>query len=295
MTAPTMLDTPDLLETPEMPVMISVRGLSKQYVRGHDGGASFHGGLAALVRLFRHQAVGPAAAKSDTFWALDDISFDIHYGERVGIIGRNGAGKSTLVKILSRVIYPTRGEARLRGRLVSLLEVGTGFNGDLTGRENVYMNASIHGLSRSEINARFDDIVEFSGVQGFLETPVKRYSSGMQMRLAFAVAAHLDPDILILDEVLTVGDLDFQQKCLERVKLLVSEGRTLLFVSHSIDALTNFCDRCIWLDGGKVRGDGPTSKVVAEYRQSQSAHGSPGLAEAQQPGLTAAPIGAVIG
>ena len=211
------------------------------------------------------------------FWALDDVSFDIQYGERVGIIGRNGAGKSTLVKILSRVVYPTRGEARLRGRLVSLLEVGTGFNGDLTGRENVYMNASIHGLSRSEINKRFDDIIEFSGVQSFLDTPVKRYSSGMQMRLAFAVAAHLDPDILILDEVLTVGDLDFQQKCLERVQLLVSEGRTLLFVSHSLEALTSFCDRCIWLDGGKIRADGPTEEILDEYRE-QSAFGRPPVA-----------------
>ena len=257
-----------------MPVMISVRGISKQYARGHEGGRSFHGGLSSLLRLLRHETIGPPAVKSDTFWALDNVSFDIHYGERVGLIGRNGAGKSTLVKILSRVVYPTCGEARLRGRLVSLLEVGTGFNGDLTGRENVYMNASIHGLSRSEINARFDEIVEFSGVQSFLDTPVKRYSSGMQMRLAFAVAAHLDPDILILDEVLTVGDLDFQQKCLERVQLLVSEGRTLLFVSHSLEALTSFCDRCIWLDDGKIRADGPTREILAEYRHSQSTAGN---------------------
>jgi lipopolysaccharide transport system ATP-binding protein len=263
-----------------MPVMISVRGISKQYARGHEGGRSFHGGLASLLRLLRHETIGRPTTTNDTFWALDNVSFDIHYGERVGIIGRNGAGKSTLVKILSRVVYPTCGEARLRGRLVSLLEVGTGFNGDLTGRENVYMNASIHGLSRSEISARFDDIVEFSGVQSFLDTPVKRYSSGMQMRLAFAVAAHLDPDILILDEVLTVGDLDFQQKCLERVQLLVSEGRTLLFVSHSMDSLANFCDRCIWLDGGKIRADGPTKEILAEYRESQTSAGHPVLVEA---------------
>jgi ABC-type polysaccharide/polyol phosphate transport system ATPase subunit len=253
--------------------MISVRGISKQYARGQEGGRSFHGGIASLLRLLRHETLGPPAVKSDMFWALDDVSFDVHYGESVGIIGRNGAGKSTLVKILSRVVYPTRGEARLRGRLVSLLEVGTGFNGDLTGRENVYMNASIHGLSRSEINERFDDIVEFSGVHSFLDTPVKRYSSGMQMRLAFAVAAHLDPDILILDEVLTVGDLDFQRKCLERVQLFVSEGRTLLFVSHSLDALTSFCDRCIWLDRGRIRADGPTQEILEEYRLSQSAAG----------------------
>src|SRR5215212_747913 len=244
-----------------MPVMISVRGISKQYARGHEGGRSFHGGLASLLRLLRHETIGAPEVANDTFWALDNVSFDIHYGERVGIIGRNGAGKSTLVKILSRVIYPTCGEARLRGRLVSLLEVGTGFNGDLTGRENVYMNASVHGLSRSEISARFDEIIEFSGVHEFLDTPVKRYSSGMQMRLAFAVAAHLDPDILLLDEVLTVGDHEFQQKCLERVRKLVSEGRTLLFVSHSEGSIMKFCDRCIWLESGKVRRDGPTREV----------------------------------
>ena len=253
--------------------MVSVRGISKQYVRGQATARSFHGGLAALARLLRHETIGPPAARSDTFWALDDVSFDIRYGERVGIIGKNGAGKSTLVKILSRVVYPTCGEARLRGRLVSLLEVGTGFNGDLTGRENVYMNASIHGLSRSEINERFDEIVEFSGVQTFLDTPVKRYSSGMQMRLAFAVAAHLDPDILILDEVLTVGDLEFQRKCLDRVQRLVSEGRTLLFVSHSMDSLASFCDRCIWLEAGRIRADGPTDEILDEYRRSETLAG----------------------
>ncbi len=280
MTAPTLVTPGSPKTAPDLPVMISVRGVSKQYARGQEGGRSFHGGLAALARLLRHETLGPPRVKSDTFWALDNVSFDIHYGERVGIIGRNGAGKSTLVKILSRVVYPTCGEARLRGRLVSLLEVGTGFNGDLTGRENVYMNASVHGLSRSEINDRFDDIVEFSGIESFLDTPVKRYSSGMQMRLAFSVAAHLDPDILILDEVLTVGDLDFQQKCLERVQLLVSEGRTLLFVSHSMESLADFCDRCIWLDNGKIRGDGPTHEILDEYRRSQTSAGHALTAEA---------------
>jgi lipopolysaccharide transport system ATP-binding protein len=262
------------------PTMISVRGISKQYVRGQENGHSFHGGLAALLRVLRHQTIGPPREESGIFWALDNVSFDIQYGERVGIIGRNGAGKSTLLKILSRVVYPTTGEARLRGRLVSLLEVGTGFNGDLTGRENVYLNASIHGLSRSEINERFGDIVEFSGVQSFLDTPVKRYSSGMQVRLAFAVAAHLDPDILILDEVLTVGDIDFQQKCLERVQELVSEGRTLLFVSHSLDALTAFCDRLIWLEKGRVKGDGPTDVILDEYRRARNAAGPLSTADA---------------
>ncbi|MDP8924659.1 MAG: ABC transporter ATP-binding protein [Chloroflexota bacterium] len=233
------------------------------------------------MRALRNQKVDPTRAKRDSFWALDNVSFDIRYGERVGIIGRNGAGKSTLLKILSRVVYPTAGEARIRGRLISLLEVGTGFNGDLTGRENVYLNASIHGLSRAEISERFDQIVEFAGVHAFLDTPVKRYSSGMQMRLAFAVAAHLDPDILLLDEVLTVGDHEFQEKCLERVRRLVSEGRTLLFVSHSTESVLKFCDRCIWLEGGRVRRDGPTEAVLAEYvgpdaSSSRTSRGRPG-------------------
>ena len=256
----------------ERPVMISVRGVSKQYTRGPEDGRSVHGGLSALLRVLRRRQLDPARNKRDTFWALDNVSFDIRYGERVGIIGRNGAGKSTLLKVLSRVVYPTTGEARIRGRLISLLEVGTGFNGDLTGRENVYLNASIHGLSRSEIGDRFEQIIEFAGVHDFLDTPVKRYSSGMQMRLAFAVAAHLDPDILLLDEVLTVGDYEFQQKCLERVRRLVSEGRTLLFVSHSVEAITKFCDRCIWLDGGRVRRDGPTEEVLGDYVGPDAVH-----------------------
>lgn len=246
-------------------VAISARGISKQYSRGPDGGWSVHGGVGALVRSLRGGGKKEPRAKRDTFWALDDVSFEVTRGERVGIVGRNGAGKSTLLKVLSRVVFPTKGAATIRGRLTSLLEVGTGFNENLSGRENVYLNASIHGLSRSEIDSRIDDIVEFAGVRPFLDTAVKRYSSGMQMRLAFAVAAHLDPDILLLDEVLAVGDLSFQQKCLERVEGLVSEGRTLLFVSHSLDAISRFCNRCIWLDGGKIRQDGPAERVVDAY------------------------------
>jgi lipopolysaccharide transport system ATP-binding protein len=245
--------------------MISVRGLSKQYTRGPESTRSFHGGLAGLMRWLRGQKLDPSMSTRGTFWALDDVSFDVRYGERVGIIGRNGAGKSTLLKILSRVVYPTKGEARLRGRLVSLLEVGTGFNGDLTGRENVYLNASLHGLSRAEIAERFDDIAAFADIGDFMDTPVKRYSSGMQMRVAFSVAAHLDPDILLLDEVLAVGDFEFQVKCLQRIEKLVSEGRTLLFVSHSADAILSFCDRCIWLEKGRVLGDGPAVRVLDEY------------------------------
>ena len=251
-------------------VAISVRGISKQYTRGPEGGWTLQGALLDLARApFRAlrgaRPLSDARRGAETFWALRDVSFDVLRGERVGIIGRNGAGKSTLLKVLSRVVYPTTGEARIRGRLTSLLEVGTGFNENMTGRENVYLNASIHGLTRSEIDARFDAVVDFAGVRAFLDTPVKRYSSGMQMRLAFAVAAHLDPDILLLDEVLAVGDLSFQQKCLERVEGLVSEGRTLLFVSHSLDAMTRFCNRVIWLDGGKNRLDGPAQDVVEAY------------------------------
>ncbi|MCC7369964.1 MAG: ATP-binding cassette domain-containing protein [Chloroflexi bacterium] len=244
---------------------ISARGISKQYTRGQAGGWSVHGGLRGAVKALLGRAAPKKAREPDTFWALDDITFDIARGERVGIVGRNGAGKSTLLKVLSRVVFPTSGEAEIRGRLTSLLEVGTGFNENLTGRENVYLNASIHGLTRAEIDARFDEIVDFAGVRPFLDTPVKRYSSGMQMRLAFAVAAHLDPDILLLDEVLAVGDLSFQQKCLERVEGLVNEGRTLVFVSHSLDAITRFCDRCLWIDGGKLRMDGRSEQVVEVY------------------------------
>jgi lipopolysaccharide transport system ATP-binding protein len=246
-------------------VAISARGISKKYTRGPTGGWSLHGVISALNRGVRGQRCQPDSQRRNSFWALNDVTFDVSRGERVGIVGRNGAGKSTLLKILSRVVYPTQGEATIRGRLTSLLEVGTGFNENLSGRENVYINASIHGLSRSEIDARMDDIVDFAGVRPFLDTAVKRYSTGMQMRLAFAVSAHLDPDILLLDEVLAVGDLSFQQKCLDRVDGLVSEGRTLLFVSHSMDAILRFCDRCIWLDGGHLRDDGPAERVVGAY------------------------------
>ena len=251
-------------------IAISVRHLGKRYTRGQDEGWSLHGSLRSLARTILRSKTADPNRHSETFLALDDVTFDVAYGERVGVIGRNGAGKSTLLKILSRIIYPTRGEARVRGRLTSLLEVGTGFNETLTGRENVYINASIHGLTRSEIDERFEDIVEFSGVRPFIDTPVKRYSSGMHVRLAFAVAAHLDPDILLLDEVLAVGDLSFQQKCLERGEGMVSEGRTLLFVSHSLDAIARFCTRCIWLDQGRMLMDGPVGEVLEAYLEEVS-------------------------
>lgn len=252
-------------------VVISVRGLSKQYMRGPDhpmtAGQVVANAVLGPYRRLRGQPPRPLrdSHKREPFWALKDVSFDVEPGERVGIIGRNGAGKSTLLKILSRIVYPTEGEARIRGRVTSLLEVGTGFNPNLSGRENIFLNASIYGLERREIDARFEDIVEFSGIREFLDTPVKHYSSGMFIRLAFSVAAHLDPDILLLDEVLAVGDLSFQRKCLLRMEDLTAKGRTILFVSHSLDAIARFCDRCFWLDRGRVVMDGPATKVIEAY------------------------------
>lgn len=245
--------------------VISVIGLSKKYYLGSE---NYQLGTRILRKLKRK--ISPSSRKDDLethkiIWALKDVDFDIYQGERVGIIGKNGAGKSTLLKILSRLVYPTEGRAIIRGRITSLLEVGTGFNASLSGRDNIYLNASLHGLQRQEIDAIFEDVVEFSEVRRFLDTPVKHYSSGMRMRLAFAVAAHLDPDILLLDEVLAVGDMSFQQKCLERVEGFTSEGRTVIFVSHSMDAVARFCDRCIWFEQGKIIADGPTETVITKY------------------------------
>ncbi len=197
--------------------------------------------------------------------ALQDINFSANQGEVLGIIGRNGAGKSTLLKILARVTSPTSGRARVRGRLAPLLEVGTGFNTELTGRENVYVNGTLLGMSRREIDAKFDEIVEFAGVHKYIDTPVKRYSSGMIVRLGFAVAAHLEPEILIVDEVLAVGDSAFQRRCLGKMNEFAGAGRTVLFVSHNMAAMVGFCSRVIWLDGGRVRTDGEATAVVQSY------------------------------
>jgi lipopolysaccharide transport system ATP-binding protein len=249
-------------------VVIRLRGLSKQYSRTASPTWHFHRALTAIIRgRYRRpwKVDDRNVGKSDSFWALRDVTLDVERGERVGVIGRNGAGKSTLLKILSRIVYPTAGEARIRGRVTPLLEVGTGFNPRLTGRENVYLNASIHGLNRREIDACFDDIVGFAEIADFIDTPLKHYSSGMFMRLAFSVAAHLDPDILLLDEVLAVGDISFQQKCLSRVETLTSGGRTVLFVSHSMDAIARFCTRCLWIDQGRVVRDGAAVDVVNAY------------------------------
>ena len=205
---------------------------------------------------------------TDTIWALRDFSFEAREGEVVGIIGRNGAGKSTLLKLLSRITEPTVGFAEIYGRVGSLLEVGTGFHKELTGRDNIYLSGSILGMDRGYIDRRFDEIVEFAGIGPFLDTPVKRYSSGMYLRLAFAVAAHLEPDVLIVDEVLAVGDAEFQQKCLGRMSLVAGEGRTVLFVSHDMNAIRRLCPRALMLDGGRLVGDGATGEIVQRYLAS---------------------------
>jgi lipopolysaccharide transport system ATP-binding protein len=204
----------------------------------------------------------------DTLWALKDVSFTVHRGEVVGIIGRNGAGKSTLLKILSRITEPTAGSAQIHGRVGSLLEVGTGFHGELSGRENIYLNGAILGMRKAEIQRKFDEIVDFAEVEKFIDTPVKHYSTGMYLRLAFAVAAHLEPEILIVDEVLAVGDAEFQRKCLNKMQDAGKSGRTVLFVSHNMPAITRLCSRAILLKGGAIASDGPAHKVVAEYMSS---------------------------
>jgi homopolymeric O-antigen transport system ATP-binding protein len=219
--------------------------------------------------LTTHHSPNPQSAirnpQSDTLWALRDVSFDVHEGEVVGIIGRNGAGKSTLLKILSRITEPTHGRAVIRGRVSSLLEVGTGFHPELTGRENIYMNGTILGMRKREIDRKFDEIVDFSGVERFLDTPIKRYSSGMQVRLAFAVAAHLEPEILIIDEVLAVGDAEFQKKCLGKMQDVASEGRTVLFVSHNMSAVTRLCTTGVVLSQGGTSFKGDSIDAVTHY------------------------------
>lgn len=208
---------------------------------------------------------------SDVIWALRDLSFEVQVGEVLGIIGRNGAGKSTLLKVLSRITDPSRGRAEIYGRSSSLLEVGTGFHPELTGRENIYLNGTILGMTRREVEQKFDEIVDFSGVERFIDTPVKRYSSGMKVRLAFAVAAHLEPEILIIDEVLAVGDASFQKKCLGKMESVAKQGRTVLFVSHDMAAVQSLCSRCILLDDGSIRADGAVAETVNHYLDSVQA------------------------
>jgi lipopolysaccharide transport system ATP-binding protein len=230
-------------------------------------------------RRLTHSAQATAPAPEDTtHWALKDVSFEIRAGEVVGIIGRNGAGKSTLLKILSRITEPSKGQAQIFGRIASLLEVGTGFHPELTGRENVYLNGAILGMHKVEIDRKFDEIVAFAEIERFLDTPVKFYSSGMYVRLAFAVAAHLEPEILVVDEVLAVGDSRFQKKCLNKMQDVGHEGRTVLFVSHSMPAITRMCERTILLDAGLVLKDGPSQQVVGAYLNS-SGEGTSALRE----------------
>lgn len=241
-----------------MPPIISVNDIGKKYRLNGAGPVhdTLRDLLASMISRKRPELATEAhQASSREFWALKDVSFDVAEGEVVGIVGRNGAGKSTLLKILSRITTPTTGEAILNGRVGSLLEVGTGFHPELTGRENVYFNGTILGLRKHEIKARFDEIVAFSGIEAFIDMPIKRYSSGMKMRLAFSVAAHLEPEIMIIDEVLAVGDVDFQTKCLGKMRDVASAGRTVLFVSHNMNAVMQLCSRAIWIDSGTVRED----------------------------------------
>jgi ABC-type polysaccharide/polyol phosphate transport system ATPase subunit len=263
---------------------ISAGNVGKQYRIQHEQGQLRYFTLRdALAGLARRSitAISRGGAGSDEgpqsielFWALREVSFNLDRGEVVGIIGRNGSGKSTLLKILSRITPPTEGKVRLRGTVSSLLEVGTGFHPELTGRENVFLNGAILGMTRAETARRFDEIVAFAEVERFLDTPVKRYSSGMAMRLAFAVAAHLEPDILIVDEVLAVGDAEFQKKCLGRMDGVTSRGRTVLFVSHQMNQIRRLCRRCIWLQDGRVMMDGPTSVVTGAYEAASMGTGS---------------------
>jgi lipopolysaccharide transport system ATP-binding protein len=245
---------------------IRVEGLGKRYRIGATRGIARYRSLREDVsQLVTRSLRKQEREEKRDFWALKDVSFEVKQGESVGIIGRNGAGKSTLLKILARITPPTAGRGGTFGRVGSLLEVGTGFHPELTGRENIMLAGAIMGMRRAEIFSRFDEIVEFSGLSRFLETPVKRYSSGMYMRLAFSVAAHLEPEILLVDEVLAVGDADFQKKCLGRMENLSGSGRAVLFVSHSMASVLRLCDRVILLDHGGVRADGPGSRVVEEY------------------------------
>jgi lipopolysaccharide transport system ATP-binding protein len=254
-----------------MSVVIEVRNLGKQYRIGcRNELDSFRDVLQRLIRkplnlwLRKQDGQGKANGRG-SIWALRDVNFDVTQGEAIGIIGANGAGKSTLLKILSRITEPTCGFARLRARLSSLLEVGTGFHPDLTGRENIFLNGAILGMRKAEIASKFDEIVAFAELDDFLDTPVKRYSSGMYVRLAFAVAASLTPEILIVDEVLAVGDLAFQKKCLGKMSDIGKRGRTVLFVSHNLTAVENMCNRCIWFCQGKIRQDGDPKAVIRAY------------------------------
>ena len=247
-----------------MQTMISARGVSKKYRLGGTelGYAVLRERIVEVVRGVLRREKKP---DTQEFWALDDVSFDVEQAEVVGLIGKNGAGKSTLLKIISRITEPEAGEIHLYGKVASLLEVGIGFHPELTGRENIYLNGAILGMSRAEIRRKFDAIVDFAEIPRFLDTPVKRYSSGMYVRLAFAVAAHLEPDILLVDEVLAVGDAQFQQKCLGKMRDIRAQGRTVIVVSHNMSTVASLCQRVIWLADGKLKMSGPTHDVIGRY------------------------------
>ncbi|NVK63624.1 MAG: ATP-binding cassette domain-containing protein [Flavobacteriales bacterium] len=241
---------------------IKVSNLGKRYTIGKQKNASLR---STLSNVFKS-----AAAKGDDFWAIRDINFEINRGDIVGIIGKNGAGKSTLLKVLSQITKPTTGRIEINGRVASLLEVGTGFHPELTGRENIYLNGTILGMTRKEVKEKFNDIVEFSGVKQFIDTPVKHYSSGMYVRLAFSVAAHLEPEILIIDEVLAVGDAEFQKKCIGKMSDVAAEGRTVLFVSHDMGAISSLCTKGFYLEKGTIIKEGPVDEVVEHYLNSST-------------------------
>src|SRR5271169_2146266 len=253
-------------------IAISAEGLGKRYrigaiARQTTMGERLTHAMKAPVRWLSSNRNGSSSSHRD-FWAVRDVSFELRKGEVVGLIGRNGAGKSTLLKILSRVTRPTTGHADIYGRVGSLLEVGTGFHPVLTGRENIYLNGAILGMGKAEIDRKFDEIVGFAEVDDFIDTPLKHYSSGMQMRLAFAVAAHLDPEVLFVDEVLAVGDAQFQKKCLGKMGDVARGGRTIIFVSHQMNQIRRMCERVLWIDAGQLRLDGLAETVIGAYEQS---------------------------
>lgn len=247
--------------------IIKVENLSKQYRIGAlpAGYVTFRETVATAVTTALKRAGGAGPRSKQRIWALKDISFNIEPGEVVGLIGHNGAGKSTLLKILSRIVQPSEGRFELYGRVGSLLEVGTGFHPELTGRDNVFLNGAILGMKRAMIERKFDEIVAFSEIEEFIETPVKWYSTGMYLRLAFSVAVHMDTEILFVDEVLAVGDVGFQQKCMDKITAIMNEGRTIIFVSHSMPAVTRLCKRVIWINRGRMMHDGPAHEVIDNY------------------------------
>ena len=275
--------------------VIRVENISKKYVLDHqqEGGSSYkslrdviaNGASSLLKPLTQNSKPKTQNSSKEEFWALKDVSFEIKQGDRVGIIGRNGAGKSTLLKVLSRIVEPTAGRIGIKGRVASLLEVGTGFHPELTGRENISLNGAILGMSKAEIQRKFDAIVAFAEVEKFLDTPVKRYSSGMYVRLAFAVAAHLEPEILIVDEVLAVGDAAFQKKCLGKMKEVGKEGRTIIFVSHSMGAITTLCDKLVFLEKGRVREIGEVDKIANIYLSELLNNSVDELSQLRSPGM----------